>query len=116
MKHHPITEFGALAAIWGASFLFMRLGAAEFGVVATAGARVGIASAMLLPMLWFSGHWNALRSNAGKILFIGLLNSALPFVLFSYAVMNISTGLSATTRSISCRVGPTGPNVVARNP
>ncbi len=95
MKSHPIIEFVALAAIWGSSFLFMRLGAPEFGVVATAGARVGIATLMLLPMLWFSGHWNALRGHAGKILFIGLLNSALPFVLFSYAVMHISTGLSA---------------------
>lgn len=95
MKKHQIAEFVGLAAIWGSSFLFMRLGAAEFGVIATAGARVGIASAVLLPLLWFSGHWPALWNNAGKILYIGTLNSALPFVLFSYAVMNISTGLSA---------------------
>ncbi len=95
MKNHPIIEFVALAAIWGSSFLFMRLGAAEFGVVATAGARVGIAALLLLPILWFSGHWNSLRINAARILYIGLLNSALPFVLFAYAVMNITTGLSS---------------------
>lgn len=95
MKNHPIVEFIALAAIWGASFLFMRLGAAEFGVVATAGARVGIASMVLLPILAFSGHWGSLRHNAVRVLFIGLINSALPFVMFAYAVMHISTGLSA---------------------
>lgn len=95
MKSHPAAEFVALAAIWGSSFLFMRLGAVEFGVVATAGVRVGIAAAVLLPILWFSGHWPALRRNAARILFIGLLNSALPFVLFAYAVMSISTGLSS---------------------
>ena len=95
MKNHPVIEFIALAAIWGASFLFMRLGAAEFGVVATAGARVGIASLLLLPILWFSGHGQSLRHNAARILFIGLINSALPFVMFSYAVLHISTGLSA---------------------
>jgi drug/metabolite transporter (DMT)-like permease len=95
MKSRPIIEFIALAAIWGASFLFMRLGAAEFGVVATAGARVGIASLLLLPILWFSGHWASLRANAVRVLFIGLINSAVPFVMFAYAVMHISTGLSA---------------------
>lgn len=94
MKTNPTIEFAALAAIWGSSFLFMRMGAAEFGVVATAGGRVAIGSALLLPMLWFSGHWNVLRRNAARILFIGLLNAALPFFMFAYAVMHISTGLS----------------------
>ncbi|MCZ4315953.1 DMT family transporter [Comamonadaceae bacterium G21597-S1] len=95
MKNHPIIEFIALAAIWGASFLFTRLGAAEFGVVATAGARVTIASLLLLPILVYSGHWHSLHRNAARILFIGLINSAVPFVMFSYAVLHISTGLSA---------------------
>jgi len=95
MKSYPVAEFVALAAIWGASFLFMRLGAAEFGPLATAGVRVAIGAATLIPILWFSGHWPVLRQHAGKILFIGVLSSGLPFVLFSYAVMSISTGLSA---------------------
>lgn len=95
MKQSSALEFVALAAIWGSSFLFTRLGAAEFGVLVTAGLRVAIASALLLPMLLLRGQGAALRRNAGRILFIGLLNSALPFVLFAYAVMSISTGLSA---------------------
>ena len=95
MKSNPVIEFVALGAIWGSSFLFMRLGAAEFGVIATAGVRVGIGAAVLLPILIWSGHWESLRNNAARILSIGLLNSALPFALFAYAVMSISTGLSA---------------------
>ncbi len=94
MKSHPAIEFVALAAIWGSSFLFMRLGAADFGVIATAGVRVAIGAAVLIPILWVSGHWPVLRRNAARILFIGLLNSAVPFVLFAYAVTSISTGLS----------------------
>ena len=50
---------------------------------------------MLVPILWFSGQWGALRKHAVPILFIGMLNSGLPFVLFAYAVTSISTGLSA---------------------
>jgi hypothetical protein len=46
-----IVEFVALAAIWGASFLFMRIGTVAFGPVATAGLRVGIAAVFLLPIL-----------------------------------------------------------------
>lgn len=90
-----MAEFVALAAIWGSSFLLMRLGAAEFGVLATAGGRVTIGAATLIPILWFSGHWPQFHHNAGKIMFVGVLSSGLPFVLFSYAVMSISTGLTA---------------------
>ena len=42
-------EFILLAAIWGASFLFMRLGTLEFGPLPTAGVRVAIAALALLP-------------------------------------------------------------------
>ena len=90
-----VIEFLALAAIWGSSFLFMRLGGAEFGIVATAGVRVLIGAAVLIPLLWASGQWGDLRRNARPILLIGMLNSALPFVLFAYAVSSISTSLSA---------------------
>ena len=90
-----VLEFLALAAIWGSSFLFMRLGGAEFGIVATAGVRVLIGAAVLMPLLWASDQWGDLRRNARPILLIGMLNSALPFVLFAYAVSSISTSLSA---------------------
>lgn len=90
-----VVEYILLAALWGSSFLFMRMGGAEFGVLAIAGVRVAIGALVLLPLLWFSGQWSALRQRAAPILFIGLLNSALPFVLFAYAVTSISTGLSS---------------------
>lgn len=95
LKRSVLLEFVALGAIWGSSFLFMRLGGSEFGVLPTAGMRVVIASVTLMPILWFSGQWGALRQHVRPIMFVGLLNSALPFVLFAYAVSSISTGLSA---------------------
>ncbi|HOZ62774.1 MAG TPA: DMT family transporter [Burkholderiaceae bacterium] len=95
MKKSILIDFVSLAAMWGASFLFMRMGAAEFGVFATAGLRVAIAAAFLTPILWFSGHWGELQRKAGAILFIGLLNSGIPFALFSYAVLSITTGMTS---------------------
>jgi drug/metabolite transporter (DMT)-like permease len=90
-----IAEFTLLAALWGASFLFMHLGAAEFGALPTAGLRVGLAAIFLLPVFLVKGVWTSFRQRAHKILFVGLLNSALPFVLFSYAVLHIATGLTS---------------------
>ena len=88
-------EFLLLAALWGASFLFMRLGAAEFGPLPTAGLRVTLAALFLLPVFLVRGVWADFRQRARAILFVGLLNSGIPFVLFAFAVMHIPTGLTA---------------------
>jgi drug/metabolite transporter (DMT)-like permease len=90
-----IAEFILLAALWGASFLFMHLGAAEFGALPTAGLRVGLAALFLLPVFLVNGVWADFKHRAHKILFVGMLNSALPFALFSYAVLHIATGLTS---------------------
>lgn len=90
-----ITEFFLLAALWGASFLFMHLGAAEFGALPTAGLRVAFGTLFLLPVFLLPGVWRQFRQRAGAILFVGLLNSALPFALYAFAVLHIATGLSA---------------------
>jgi drug/metabolite transporter (DMT)-like permease len=90
-----LTEFILLGAIWGASFLFMRLGAAEFGALPTAGLRVAIAALFLLPLLLLRGQWQALATHWKKIFFLGMLNSGIPFALYAYALLSISTGLSS---------------------
>ena len=48
-----VAEFLLLAAIWGASFLFMRLATVEFGALPTAALRVTIAALFLLPIMLF---------------------------------------------------------------
>jgi drug/metabolite transporter (DMT)-like permease len=84
-----------LAAIWGASFLFMRLGTVEFGPLPTAGLRVSIAALFLLPLLLARGLGPQLVRHWRKIFLVGLINSAIPFACFSFALLTISTGLSA---------------------
>jgi len=88
-------EFVLLAALWGSSFLFTRLGAAEFGIVPTAGLRVMLAALFLLPVFLVRGVWADFRQRAKAILFVGLLNSGIPFMLFAFAVMHITTGLTS---------------------
>ena len=51
MRSRDILELLVLSALWGASFLFMRIAVPEFGPVVLAELRVAIASIFLLPIL-----------------------------------------------------------------
>jgi drug/metabolite transporter (DMT)-like permease len=95
VSRRDLGELLLLAAIWGASFLFMRLGAGVFGPVALAGVRVMGASLFLLPLVVWHGQWGALRIHWRPILVVGLTNSALPFLCFSTAALAVTSGLSS---------------------
>lgn len=95
MKRFDIGELVLLAAVWGASFLFMRLGAHEFGPIVLAAVRVGLASVMLIPLLASRGQLAGLRTHWKGLLLVGALNSAVPFALFSFAALSITAGLSS---------------------
>ncbi|MGM9480423.1 DMT family transporter [Roseateles sp. NT4] len=95
MKAFDIGELVLLAALWGASFLFMRLGAHEFGPIVLAAVRVGLASLMLIPLLASRGQLAELRTHWKGLLIVGALNSAIPFALFSFAALSITAGLSS---------------------
>jgi drug/metabolite transporter (DMT)-like permease len=95
MRPTDLGELLLLAALWGASFLFMRLGAAEFGPVTLSALRVGGATLALLPLLLWHGQGPLLRTHWRAIALVGVVNSALPFVLFSIAALAINAGLSS---------------------
>ena len=65
----------------------------------TAWLRVSIAGIMLLPLLIWRRETRLLLPNAGILLLSGFLNSGLPFALYGYALMQISTGLAAILNS-----------------
>lgn len=95
----------ALAAIWGASFLFIRIGAPVFGPGVLIELRVGIAALFLwLVCRWWRGrrldlaHWRYFA-------IIGLFNSALPFVLYAYAGKTLSASLLSILNSATPTFG-----------
>jgi len=73
----------------------MRIGTVEFGVWATAGLRVLIATLFLLPILLIRGHSQSLREHWKLVFLVGVTNSAIPFVCFSFALQSITVGLSS---------------------
>ena len=95
MRVRDLVELIGLAAIWGASFLVMRLGAGEFGPVPLSGVRVALAAAALLPVLAMRGQWAELRQPWRPIAVVGVVGSALPFLAYSYAALSITAGLSS---------------------
>jgi drug/metabolite transporter (DMT)-like permease len=84
-----------LSAIWGSSFILMRAAVPEFGPLPTAAIRIVVGACFLLPMVWWRGLLPELRTNWGRIFCVGILNSAVPFSCFAFALQSITTGLSA---------------------
>jgi drug/metabolite transporter (DMT)-like permease len=84
-----------MAAVWGASFLFMHIAGPEFGPLATSALRVGIAALVLLPLVLARGQGAAMLRYWRPIAAIGLFNAGIPFACFTFALMHISTGLTS---------------------
>lgn len=97
----PIIELPLLAAIWGASFLFMKIGGSEFGPVLFMAMRTLVASLLLVTILIYKKQFTLLYKNTKNIFIVGLMNTAIPFVLFGWATLTLSAGstsvLNATT-------------------
>ncbi|BAN22717.1 DMT family transporter [Caballeronia insecticola] len=105
MSPANLLQLIVLAALWGASFLFIRVGVAEFGVAPLMALRVSIGAVFLVTMLLVRRPLAAtiatLRARWLPLLIVGILNSAAPFCLFAYAELTLSAGatsvINATT-------------------
>lgn len=95
MKARDTLDLILLAAIWGASFLFMRIAVPAFGPVPLAFVRVAGAALMLLPLLAMRGEFGPLRQRWRPLLLVGITNSALPFICFGFATLSITAGLAS---------------------
>jgi drug/metabolite transporter (DMT)-like permease len=95
MKPADLLSLLSLAGLWGASYVFMRLGAGEFGAIALAGVRAAGAALILLALLGARGGLAGLRTHWKPIAVVGLTNSALPYALFSFAALTLPSGVSA---------------------
>ena len=100
-----LVDLFLLGALWGASFLFMRIGAAECGAVQTAAVRVAIATLFLLPIALWRGQGPALVKHWKATFGIGVFNSGLPFALFCFALLTITGGLAAVLNATAPMFG-----------
>ncbi len=99
MKTRDLVDLFVLGGIWGASFLFMRVAAPEFGAIPLIAARVGIAAVFLIPVLARRGGLRQLYVHAPQLTVLGAINSAIPFSLFAYAVLSVTAGFASVLNS-----------------
>lgn len=82
-----------LAAIWGSSFLFMRISAPVLGPALLIEARVALAAVFLAIVGLVLGKRLDLKRNWKHFLILGFFNSALPFLLFAYAASTLTASV-----------------------
>ena len=105
MRLQDSIELTFLAALWGASFLFMRTATPEFGAIALVVVRTGIAFACLLPFLLAKGKSGEVKANWRQIMVVGVVNTALPFCLFSYASVLLGAGVGSVLNATAPMFG-----------
>lgn len=101
MNTGSLVRLFVLSAIWGASFLLIRIGAPALGPVPLMEARVVLAALFLAavgrwwrrPLLW-RAHWR-------HYLILGVVNSALPFLLFGYAALALPASILSILNATS---------------
>lgn len=93
MDLQSILRLVILAAIWGGSFLFMKIASPVLGAPLVAELRVGLAALFLSIIALIFKRSFQLKENWRHYLFVGSLNSALPFLLFCYAALNLPASI-----------------------
>lgn len=78
-----------LAALWGASFLFLRVLVPALGPLFTTMSRVLIAGVVLVAYARLAGFDDALAGNWRRYALVALISSAIPFALFSFAALRL---------------------------
>ena len=88
-----ISELIILSAIWGSSFLFLRLTSPVFGPIFLIEMRVLSGLAVLLPLVLFLGKLAEFQKHWKIIATVSLMNMAIPFCFFAFSAVYIGAGL-----------------------
>ena len=88
-----------LAALWGASYLFIKIGDRGFEPATMMLIRLAVASAMLAGFLAVRGDLGELRRAPAGAYLLGLLNAAVPFTLIAWGEKYVDSGTAAVVNS-----------------
>lgn len=88
--------FWLLALIWGSSFLFIRIGVEQLPPFQLVFIRTGIAAIGLTIVVYLRGkHLPTDWRSVGDLLFLGVVNTVLPFALITWGETRIESGLAS---------------------
>jgi drug/metabolite transporter (DMT)-like permease len=106
----------ALGALWGGSFLFIRVAVPYLGPLLLMELRVGIASLALVVFAAAVGRRPKLRACWRQFLLIGTLNAAIPFTLIAAAEVHLTASLAAILNSTTVMFAAVTAAVWSRDP
>jgi len=98
MNRRDSTMIASLSLIWGASFLFIKVADRQFDPAALVFARLLLGCAVLLPAAFLVLGREALREARKawrRLAVLGIVNTAIPFLLIAWAETRIDSGLAA---------------------
>ncbi|MEO7387541.1 MAG: DMT family transporter [Gammaproteobacteria bacterium] len=96
MSPSDLLQILAMAAVWGGSFLFLRIATPEFGPIPLIAIRVAVSALFLLPVVAARPDWRAqFTQNFGKLVVLGVTNAAIPFPLFAYSTLFVTAGFAS---------------------
>lgn len=90
-----------LGALWGGSFILIRVAVPVLGPVALCAARVLIAAVTLIAYARVTGSALELRARWREYLAVGVLNAAIPFTLIAAAEVRLTASLAAILNATS---------------
>jgi drug/metabolite transporter (DMT)-like permease len=92
-----------LTALWGASYLFIKVGVRDLAPTVLVELRLLLAAAVLVGFLWLreggAGAWTALRGAARPGIVLGLVNASIPFVLIAWGERHVDSGVAAVANA-----------------
>jgi drug/metabolite transporter (DMT)-like permease len=94
MKTKDILALLLLAAIWGNSYLFLRIVTPVVGIFLTMGFRIIIAAAVMIILFALLKKLPDYKQYWKQFVILGILNLVLPFTLITYAVANLNASLT----------------------
>lgn len=101
MSASNIVRLLLLGAIWGTSFMLMRIASPVLGPLVTTFGRIALGGIALYLFAQSRGTDFAWRRNARTYLIIGLTNTAIPFALFAWSALHIPAAYMATMNSLA---------------
>src|SRR5262249_41393129 len=87
------------SAIWGASFLFIKLGVDQLAPSVVVLGRLVVGVLVLLPLVARRGGLTGLRGRVWSLIALGALNNAIPFWLLGFAETRLDSGLTAVIQA-----------------
>ncbi|AGK52600.1 DMT family transporter [Bacillus sp. 1NLA3E] len=101
MRLKEIGALFALAALWGASFLFIRIASPEIGPLFTIEARVTIAGLALFLFVLLTKRSANFKQWWRQYLIIGALNAGIPFTLIAIAAIHLNASIMAIVNALT---------------